>query len=87
MTLTADQLPSHAHGTQGSTDFATDTSPAGNLHGAGAGTNLYTTGTSSLVSMDGDTIAVTGGQSHTNLMPYQCVNFIIALFGIFPSQT
>ena len=27
-----------------------------------------------------------GGQSHTNLMPFLCVHFIIALFGIFPSR-
>jgi microcystin-dependent protein len=28
-----------------------------------------------------------GNQPHTNLPPYLCVNFIISLFGIFPSQT
>lgn len=27
-----------------------------------------------------------GSQSHTNLMPSLCVNFIIALFGIYPSR-
>jgi microcystin-dependent protein len=31
---------------------------------------------------------ITGGsQPHDNFMPYLCVNFIISLFGIFPSQT
>jgi microcystin-dependent protein len=28
-----------------------------------------------------------GSQPHENLMPYLCVNFIISLFGLFPSQT
>lgn len=28
-----------------------------------------------------------GSQPHDNFMPYLCVNFIISLFGIFPSQT
>jgi microcystin-dependent protein len=28
-----------------------------------------------------------GSQPHTNFMPYLCINFIISLFGIFPSQT
>lgn len=28
-----------------------------------------------------------GSQPHENLMPYLCVNYIISLFGIFPSQT
>jgi microcystin-dependent protein len=28
-----------------------------------------------------------GSQPHENLMPYLCVNYIISLFGIFPSPT
>jgi microcystin-dependent protein len=28
-----------------------------------------------------------GSQPHTNFQPYLCVDFIISLFGIFPSQT
>jgi microcystin-dependent protein len=31
--------------------------------------------------------AVGGSQPHTNFQPYLCVDFIISLFGIFPSQT
>ena len=27
-----------------------------------------------------------GGQSHANVMPFLCINFIIALFGTFPSE-
>jgi microcystin-dependent protein len=35
-----------------------------------------------------NTIGNTGGsQAHTNIMPYLCINFSIALQGIFPSQT
>ena len=30
---------------------------------------------------------VGGSQPHDNFMPYLCVNFIISLFGVFPSQT
>ena len=30
---------------------------------------------------------VGGSQPHTNFQPYLCVDFIISLFGIFPSQT
>jgi microcystin-dependent protein len=33
-------------------------------------------------------IGVAGGsQPHDNFQPYLCVDFIISLFGIFPSQT
>jgi len=30
---------------------------------------------------------VGGSQPHTNFEPYLCVDFIISLFGIFPSPT
>jgi microcystin-dependent protein len=28
-----------------------------------------------------------GSQPHDNMMPFLCVNFIISLFGVFPTQT
>jgi len=31
--------------------------------------------------------AVGGSQPHENMAPYLCINFIISLFGVFPSQT
>jgi microcystin-dependent protein len=31
--------------------------------------------------------SVGGSQPHTNFQPYLCINFIISLFGIFPSPT
>ena len=31
--------------------------------------------------------SVGGSQPHSNFQPYLCVDFIISLFGIFPSQT
>jgi microcystin-dependent protein len=30
---------------------------------------------------------VGGSQPHTNFQPYLCVDFIISLFGLFPSPT
>ncbi|HVH11610.1 MAG TPA: hypothetical protein VM759_01090, partial [Longimicrobium sp.] len=30
---------------------------------------------------------VGGSQPHENMQPFLCINFIISLFGIFPSQT
>ena len=39
------------------------------------------------VNMSATAISSVGGsQSHTNLMPFLCVNFIVALFGIYPSR-
>jgi microcystin-dependent protein len=28
-----------------------------------------------------------GNQPHENTQPFLCINFVISLFGIFPSQT
>jgi microcystin-dependent protein len=32
-------------------------------------------------------VPVGGSQPHTNFQPYLCLDFIISLFGIFPSPT
>ena len=40
------------------------------------------------LNMSGQAISPVGGsQPHTNFQPYLCVDFIISLFGIFPSPT
>ncbi|HMX28933.1 MAG TPA: phage tail protein, partial [Blastocatellia bacterium] len=31
--------------------------------------------------------SVGGSQPHTNFQPYLCIDFIISLFGIFPSPS
>jgi microcystin-dependent protein len=86
-TLNANQLPAHNHIFNGTTNPAGDTSPAGNLPGTAAGSNLYNNASANLVAMDADMVATNGGGgSHNNVMPFLCVNFIIALFGIYPSR-
>lgn len=38
------------------------------------------------VTLDPNALSITGGtQPHDNMMPYVCINYIIALTGIFPS--
>jgi microcystin-dependent protein len=87
-TLNANEVAAHRHSLSGSTVQAADTSPAGNVTATAASTNLY--GDSVSVAMAADAIAPSGSASpasHSNLMPTQCVTFIIALVGIFPSRT
>jgi microcystin-dependent protein len=91
-TVSVSQLPAHTHMMQGSTTAASDTSPAGNVPGTGAGANLYNAApvAGDVVTMDADAVPVSGGsdptQAHNNVMPFLCINFIIALTGIFPSR-
>lgn len=86
ITLTIQQIPSHGHYIKSSN--AVGNSKAGSQIAAGDLARVYATGVvpSDLLSQQAIT-AVGGSQPHTNFMPYLCVNFIISMFGIFPSQT
>ncbi|MGR8935953.1 MAG: phage tail protein [Gammaproteobacteria bacterium] len=86
VTLTVNQLPSHEHPLQASQGPATDTRPVGNAPAQAPAADVWST-RSPAVDMAADSISYIGGsRSHTNLMPFLCVNFIIALFGIYPSR-
>ncbi len=38
--------------------------------------------------MNGGAVAASGGnQPHSNLPPYLAMNYVISLFGVFPSQS
>ena len=85
-TLTVSNLPPHDHSLNGTSNIASDSSPIDRVPATAAGSNLYNIG-GSTTPMDIDMIGFTGGtQSHTNLMPFLCIHFIIALVGIFPSR-
>ncbi len=86
-TITSNQMPSHTHNLNANTRqhnavspsnaVLCDPSPLGRIYdnvpqdAPAASTSIANTG---------------GSQRHTNLMPSLCVNFIIALFGIYPSR-
>ena len=87
-TLSANEVVKHRHSLSASSNQATDSSPAGNVTATTASGNLY--GTDISVAMAADAIGPSGNaspQSHSNLMPTQCVTFIIALFGVYPSRS
>ena len=89
-TISLAQLGSHSHEARLHADTAApDTSdPAGNVL---ASVNGYTSNPAD-VEMNAGTLelAETGSnavQAHTNMMPQQSVNFIIALVGVYPSRS
>lgn len=86
VTLTVSQIPSHSHQlAAGGT--ATTQNPADAAMAEGAA-SLYHPSPSGLSSLSPAALQTVGGsQPHTNLQPSLCLNFIISLFGIFPSQT
>lgn len=80
------QLPEHNHETaEHSADYADSTLPVGAVP-ARPTHDIYIDQTPDTV-LDSFAIARAGdGQPHPNLMPTRCVNFIISLFGIFPTR-
>ena len=89
VTLTVSQIPAHSHPLLTSTSTATTADPTGN---ALAVTPLATTLAygldAPLTPLSPTAIGSIGGsQPHETFQPYLCVDFIISLFGIFPSQT
>jgi microcystin-dependent protein len=86
ITLTVQQVPAHSHPFMGSTSIATDANPADNVP-AQASTFFPYLNVAPSVGMAPQSISPTGGsQPHTNFQPYVCINFIISLFGVFPTQ-
>lgn len=97
VTLLQTQMPAHQHPFAVPTSSATanSPSPANNLLTTGvvtvAGNDIDVVGYRSGVQADGamqpGVTGIAGGsQPHENIQPYLCVNFIIALEGIFPSR-
>lgn len=86
VTLTVSQIPAHNHPFLASADLPAGSSPDNNLTGQAAA-KFYRTGTTNLALNPSSISSVGGSQPHDNFQPYLCVNFIISLFGIFPSQT
>ena len=48
---------------------------------------MYQSGAPTIAMATGTGTSTGGSQPHNNFQPYLCVDFIISLFGIFPSQT
>jgi microcystin-dependent protein len=89
VTLTTQQIPNHTHPLLATSDVAGVNAPANNLLGAttGATTLAYGTDNPKLTLAPGSISFVGGNQPHENMQPYLSVSFIIALYGVFPSQT
>jgi len=86
ITLTTNQIPAHTHAMLATNDIPTLASPQNNLLGQAAA-KFYRAGIPSVI-LNPQSLSITGGsQPHTNFQPYLCINFIISLFGIFPTPT
>ncbi len=85
VTLTNQQLPSHTHGLPVTDTAATLVAPGGAIPAAWS-SNQYSD-VAPTGSM-GQAVQASGGDlPHDNMLPVLGVNFIISLFGVYPSQS
>jgi microcystin-dependent protein len=83
--LTVNQFPTHTHQLLGSSADAGTNVPTCNTLGSSVG--IYTAGAPAIAMNNAMIGSSGGGQPHNNLQPYLVLNWIIALFGIYPSQS
>jgi microcystin-dependent protein len=87
VTLTMQQIPNHTHPMMATTAAATTRDPTPNNMVARATGDAYVQALDA-VPLGAQAVAPQGGsQPHENTQPFLVINFIISLFGIFPSQT
>lgn len=87
VTLTANQLPSHSHTINAVSTPASETGPGLNETLAqSVGYDAYVPSGSPESMASQNVSSVGGSRAHTNEMPYLCVHYIVALFGIYPSR-
>ncbi len=87
VTLTMLQVPGHSHAFMASQDAATVLNAQGNVIGTPLTATPFFAAMPTL-ALNAQSIAPVGGsQPHENMQPFLCINFIISLFGIFPSST
>ena len=93
VTLTTNTIPSHTHTVVASSSAGTSNTPSAGayLSDEGPGTpavSTYVAGTpATQTALAGTTISQTGNSlPHENRQPFLCINYCIALFGIYPSQ-
>lgn len=88
VTLTTQQIPNHSHPLIGCAVNGTSAGPGGNFLSNSTVVQPYDALDAANKAMAGTSIQPQGGsQPHENMPPFLCINFIISLFGVFPSPT
>ena len=90
VTLTVSTMASHTHQLIGTSAAATSATPAAGLQLASAGTGIEiyaASGTAAPLASAAIGMAAGGAQPHENRQPFQVINYIIAAYGLYPSQS
>jgi microcystin-dependent protein len=87
ITLTTQQMPLHNHAFVGAAVTGNQTSAQGGLPANAVTITPYLNNPPDTAFNPAAIGPAGGSQPHTNFQPYLCIDFIISLFGIFPSPT
>jgi microcystin-dependent protein len=85
VTLSANTIPAHNHTVTASSSPSNTSVPSGNY--LASGPDIYDQGKPGTALMAGAISSAGGSQPHSNFQPYLCLEFIISLYGIYPSQS
>lgn len=87
--LTSTQLPEHTHDINATkTGKGNLRVPVNNVLGVSQGSKVYSSASSTKVTLAANAIASRGaGAGHENMQPFQVLSFCIALQGIYPSRS
>jgi len=84
VTLNVNQIPSHSHAPQAGT-AGTSSATSGNML-ADSGADAFAPSGTTKTNMAANALNQNGGsRPHDNMPPYLAANFIISLFGVYPS--
>ena len=86
VTLTSSQIPAHSHVPQANPNVGTQSGPGGGVWSPSS-LNQFSSAAPSVTMAPAALGSAGGSQPHDNMAPFLVVNFILSLFGIFPSQT
>jgi len=86
VTLTPSQLPTHTHALGANSGHGNQPSPGGGVY-AVSSVEMFSSAAPSTALNSQALATVGGGQPHENRIPFLAINFIISLFGIYPSQS
>ena len=87
VTLTTQQIPNHQHALVATASVGSLSSPANATAAQGPQIQLYIEDAQDSNMAAGAVGMAGGNKPHDNMMPYICINYIISLYGVFPSQT
>ena len=85
VSLTTTQIPAHSHPVVATMNSNTASLPGGNY--LASGPDIYDQNKPGTATMAAAISSVGGSLPHSNFQPYLCLDFIISLFGVFPSQS